>query len=143
MRRMSNLAGAGIGAMILTLAASIALPLVSSSVASAATAHVVGDPERRAAFTRRTAGPARRGQLRGNGDAAVPQVVYSAGTYYAFTTGNVLGNNIAALVSSSPNWAARPTRAPLRLDGPAEPFDVGRQRTRYLAGRLFEYDGHG
>ena len=39
----------------------------------------------------------------GSGDAADPQVVYSGGTYYAFTTGNALGNNIAALVSSSPN----------------------------------------
>ena len=39
----------------------------------------------------------------GSGDAADPQVVYSAGTYYAFSTGNALGNNIAALVSSSPN----------------------------------------
>ncbi|HEY1650467.1 MAG TPA: family 43 glycosylhydrolase [Acidimicrobiales bacterium] len=39
----------------------------------------------------------------GSGDAADPQVVYSGGSYYAFTTGNALGNNIAALVSSSPN----------------------------------------
>ena len=39
----------------------------------------------------------------GSGDAADPQVVYSAGTYYAFTTGNALGNSIAALVSNSPS----------------------------------------
>jgi Glycosyl hydrolases family 43 len=39
----------------------------------------------------------------GSGDAADPDVVYSNGAYYAFTTGNALGNNIAALVSSSPN----------------------------------------
>jgi hypothetical protein len=39
----------------------------------------------------------------GSGDAADPQVVYSNGTYYAFSTGNALGNHIAAVVSSSPN----------------------------------------
>jgi hypothetical protein len=39
----------------------------------------------------------------GSGDAADPQVVEAGGTYYAFTTGNALGNHIAALVSSSPD----------------------------------------
>ena len=39
----------------------------------------------------------------GSGDAADPQVVYSNGGYYTFTTGNALGNNIASLVSASPN----------------------------------------
>jgi Glycosyl hydrolases family 43 len=39
----------------------------------------------------------------GSGDAADPQVVYSNGEYYAFSTGNALGNYIAALVSTSPN----------------------------------------
>ena len=39
----------------------------------------------------------------GSGDAADPQVVYANGSYYAFSTGNALGNYIAALVSSSPN----------------------------------------
>jgi hypothetical protein len=39
----------------------------------------------------------------GSGDAADPDIVYSDGTYYAFTTGNAMGNLIAALVSSSPN----------------------------------------
>ncbi|HWF21221.1 MAG TPA: family 43 glycosylhydrolase [Acidimicrobiales bacterium] len=39
----------------------------------------------------------------GSGDAADPQIVYSAGTYYAFTTGNALGNHLAALTSSSPD----------------------------------------
>ncbi len=38
----------------------------------------------------------------GTGDAADPQVVYANGTYYAFSTGNALGNYIAALVSTSP-----------------------------------------
>jgi hypothetical protein len=36
------------------------------------------------------------------GDAPDPNVVYSGGTYYAFTTGTALGNHIQALVSASP-----------------------------------------
>jgi hypothetical protein len=35
------------------------------------------------------------------GDAGDPDVVYSAGTYFAFTTGTALGNHIQALISSS------------------------------------------
>ena len=35
------------------------------------------------------------------GDAGDPDVVYSGGTYFAFTTGTALGNHIQALVSSS------------------------------------------
>ena len=35
------------------------------------------------------------------GDAGDPDVVYSSGTYYAFTTGTPLGNHIQALVSSA------------------------------------------
>ncbi len=44
----------------------------------------------------------------GSGDAADPQVVSSGGEYYAFTTGNALGNNLAALVSSSPSGGFAP-----------------------------------
>jgi hypothetical protein len=36
------------------------------------------------------------------GDAPDPDVVLSGGVYYAFTTGTALGNNLQALVSSSP-----------------------------------------
>ena len=36
-----------------------------------------------------------------NGDAGDPDVVESAGTYYAFTTGTALGNHIQALVDTS------------------------------------------
>jgi len=36
------------------------------------------------------------------GDAPDPDVVYSNGTYYAFTTGTPLGNHIQALVSATP-----------------------------------------
>ena len=35
------------------------------------------------------------------GDAPDPDVVYSAGTYYAFTTGTTLGNNLQALIDTS------------------------------------------
>jgi hypothetical protein len=44
----------------------------------------------------------------GSGDAADPQVVYSGGTYYAFTTGNAAGNHLAALVSGSPSAGYAP-----------------------------------
>jgi Glycosyl hydrolases family 43 len=37
------------------------------------------------------------------GDAGDPDVVYSAGTYFAFTTGTPLGNHIQALVSTGPS----------------------------------------
>ncbi len=37
------------------------------------------------------------------GDAGDPDVVYSAGTYFAFTTGTPLGNHIQVLVSTSPS----------------------------------------
>src|ERR1700678_4110024 len=36
-----------------------------------------------------------------NGDAGDPDVIESAGTYYAFTTGTALGNHIQALVDTS------------------------------------------
>jgi hypothetical protein len=39
----------------------------------------------------------------GSGDAGDPDVVDDLGTYFAFTTGNALGNHIQALVSSSPS----------------------------------------
>ncbi len=104
MRRKSSLAGAGIGAMVLTLVASIGLSLASSSVASAATAHVSLSPAAGPAFIPPNCGTGTPAyNYAGSGDAADPQVVYSGGTYYAFSTGNALGNNIAALVSSSPN----------------------------------------
>lgn len=40
----------------------------------------------------------------GSGDAADPQIVYSGGTYYAFTT----GNHLAALTSPSPDRGYAP-----------------------------------
>jgi hypothetical protein len=40
-----------------------------------------------------------------NGDAPDPDIIYSAGTYYAFTTGTALGNHLQALVDTSGNPA--------------------------------------
>ena len=144
MRRTSSLAGAGIGALILTLAASIALPLASSTVASAATAHVSVAPSAGPAFDPPNCGtvgtPAYN--YEGSGDAADPQVVYSGGTYYAFTTGNALGNNIAALVSSSPNSGYGPYTG--RCYGSTalpSPSSWEAANTQTSPG-VFDYDGH-
>ncbi len=45
------------------------------------------------------------------GDAGDPDVVYYAGSYYAFTTGTALGNHIQVVVSSSPTSGYRCTGA--------------------------------
>jgi hypothetical protein len=142
MRRTSSLAGTGIGALILTLAASIALPLASSVAAT--TAHVSVAPSAAPAFDPPNCGavgtPAYN--YEGSGDAADPQVVYSAGSYYAFTTGNALGNNIAALVSSSPNSCYGPYTG--RCDGSTalpSPSSWEATNTQTSPG-VFDYDGH-
>ena len=78
----------------------------------------------------------------GSGDAADPQIVYSGGTYYAFTTGNALGNNIAALVSSSPNSGYGPYTG--RCYGSTalpSPSSWEASNTQTSPG-VFEYDGH-
>ena len=78
----------------------------------------------------------------GSGDAADPQVVYSGGTYYAFTTGNALGNNIAALVSSSPNSGYGPYTG--RCYGSTalpSPSSWEAANTQTSPG-VFDYDGH-
>ena len=138
MRRKSSPAGAGIGAMILTLAASIALPLASSSVASAATAHISVAPSAGPAFIPPDCGTGTPAyNYEGSGDAADPQVVYSAGTYYAFTTGNALGNNIAALVSNSAGSGYGPyTGKCYGSTALPSPSVVGAGEHADLAGRL-------
>ena len=55
---------------------------------------VVTGPEAGAMTVRPSATPAFAG------DAGDPDVVYSGGTYFAFTTGTPLGNHIQALVST-------------------------------------------
>jgi hypothetical protein len=72
------------------LAGGGALPGTAPAVAGAATSHST------VAFKASLpAGPAF------NGDAGDPDVIESAGTYYAFTTGTPLGNHIQALVDTS------------------------------------------
>ena len=144
MRWTSNLTGAGIGALIVTLAASIALPLASSTLASAATAHVSVAPSPAPAFNPPpncgTGTPAYN--YEGSGDAADPQVVSSGGTYYAFTTGNALGNNIAALVSSSPNSGFGPyTGNCYGSTALPSPSSWEAANTQTSPG-VFDYDGH-
>ncbi len=58
---------------------------------------VVTGPEAGAMTVRPSATPAFAG------DAGDPDVVYSGGTYFAFTTGTPLGNHIQALVSTNPS----------------------------------------
>jgi hypothetical protein len=77
----------------------------------------------------------------GSGDAADPQVVYSEGTYYAFTTGNALGNHIAVLTSSSPSSGYHATSG--RCDGSTalpDPSDWEQPNTQTSPG-VFSYDG--
>ncbi len=78
----------------------------------------------------------------GSGDAADPQVVYSAGTYYAFTTGNALGNHIAVLVSSSPNSGYGPSThtcsGSTALPNPS-PWEQPNTQT---SPGVFQYGGH-
>ena len=66
------------------------------------------------------------------GDAGDPDVVYSDGTYYAFTTGTPLGNHIQALVNTTGNPSSgwRSYTGLLRIDGPSEPPGLGGARTR-------------
>jgi Glycosyl hydrolases family 43 len=77
-----------------------------------------------------------------SGDAADPQVIESDGTYYAFTTGNALGNNIAALVSSSPNSGFGPyTGKCYGSTALANPSSWEAPNTQTSPG-VFYYDGH-
>jgi Glycosyl hydrolases family 43 len=77
----------------------------------------------------------------GSGDAADPQVVYSAGAYYAFTTGNAAGNHIAALVSSSPDSGYAPYMGSCfgssALPNPSPWEEVNTQTSP----GVFQYDG--
>jgi Glycosyl hydrolases family 43 len=71
---------------------------VPGGVAAAATTSVA-TPAARAHATTVTVSPSNTPAY--NGDAGDPDVVESAGVYYAFTTGTPLGNHIQALVDTS------------------------------------------
>jgi Glycosyl hydrolases family 43 len=78
----------------------------------------------------------------GSGDAADPQVVYQAGTYYAFTTGNALGNHLAALTSSSPNSGFGPYSGQCYgSTALASPSSWEEPNTQTSPG-VFNYNGH-
>jgi hypothetical protein len=138
MRRSTSWAVAGTTAALLLLAA---LPAATT----AATPHaVVVAPASSPAFVPNaacgTGTPAYN--YEGSGDAADPQVVYSGGTYYAFTTGNALGNNIAALVSTSPDSGFGPyTGGCFGSTALPDPSPWEQSNTQTSPG-VFQYDGH-
>ena len=51
------------------------------------------------------------------GDAPDPDIVYSGGTYYAFTTGTPLGNHLQALIDTTGNPAPGGVRTPAPRSG--------------------------
>jgi Glycosyl hydrolases family 43 len=144
MSRTRNLAAFGVGAVLLALAAPVVVPQVAAAAATpAVTSHVAVAPSASPAFNPPDCGTGSPAyNYEGSGDAADPQVVYSAGTYYAFTTGNALGNNIAALVSSSPNSGYGPYTGKCygstALPNPS-PWEAANTQT---SPGVFAYDGH-
>jgi hypothetical protein len=89
--RFLRLGAPSLATFVFALAAgsmsALAVGAQTASAAHASQAHVGFAPSPSPAFA---------------GDAPDPDVVYSGGTYYAFTTGTPLGNHIQALVSASP-----------------------------------------
>ncbi len=146
MRGTMGRAGSGIGVLVL-LGASLAVPQLfgSAGPASAASAHVAVSPSSTPAFIPPGCGTGTPAYNHaGSGDAADPQVVYSSGTYYAFTTGNALGNNIAALVSSSassgygPYTSTHPCYGSTALPSPSS----WEQANTQTSPGVFQYGGH-
>ncbi len=140
-------AGALVGLLTL-VGASSTVPQLDPAPAAATTApHAVAvDPSPTPAFVPPACGtgvPAYN--FAGSGDAADPQVVYSGGFYYAFTTGNALGNHIAALVSSFPNFGYGPytdsTHACYGSTALPNPSPWEQANTQTSPG-VFQYGGH-
>ena len=129
MRRSIGRAGSGIGVLFL-LGASLAVPQIlgATSPAAAAAAHVAVAPSPTPGFFPNagcgTGNPAYN--FEGSGDAADPQVVYSAGSYYAFTTGNAPRepHRRAGLVVAQLRLRALHAQL-LRIDRAAEPVALG------------------
>ncbi len=144
MRGTMGGAGTGVGALLL-LGASLIVPQIigPTGAAAAATAHVAVSPSPTPAFVPPACGTGTPAyNYEGSGDAADPQVVYSGGTYYAFTTGNALGNNIAALVSSSPNSGYGPyTHECYGSTALPSPSPWEQPNTQTSPG-VFQYGGH-
>jgi hypothetical protein len=85
-RKLSTVGGALVGAVVLS-ASILAVPTAGAAPAPApVSSHVSVSVSQTPAFA---------------GDAPDPDIVLSGGTYYAFTTGTALGNNLQALVDTS------------------------------------------
>jgi len=140
MRRTSFLAG--MGAALFVAGASIVAPQLAG-VATAASAHVAVTPSASPAFIPPNCGTGTPAyNYEGSGDAADPQIVTSGGTSYAFTTGNALGNNIAALVSSAPNSGYGPyTNRCYGSTALPSPSPWEQANTQTSPG-VFDYGGH-
>jgi len=136
-----------VGTLLLVGASSVVPQLALAPVGATTTPHAVAvSPGAGPAFIPPGCGtgiPAYN--FEGSGDAADPQVVYSGGTYYAFTTGNALGNHIAALVSSSPNSGYGPytqaTHACYGSSALPSPSPWEQPNTQTSPG-VFKYGGH-
>ena len=78
-----------------------------------------------------------------NGDAGDPDVVESAGTYYAFTTGTALGNHIQELVDTtgSPGLGLAQLHGHhLRVDRACPTSPPGRRSNTQTSPGVFDYD---
>ena len=118
--------------------------LVSGGVSSAAVAYGVGVAASASpAFVPPACGTGSPAyNYAGSGDAADPQVVYANGVFYAFSTGNALGNHIAALVSTSPNSGYGPyTGTCYNSSALPNPSSWEQANTQTSPG-VFHYAGH-
>ena len=137
-----QLRGAGAGLLALLVVA--ACTTLAGSDATAANSYGVAvTPSGSPAFAPPACGTGTPAyDYAGSGDAADPQVVYSKGIYYTFTTGNALGNNIAALVSSSPSSGYGPyTGTCYGSSALPNPSTWEEPNTQTSPG-VFHYDGH-
>jgi hypothetical protein len=145
MRGIRMVSGGSLVAALIVLASALALPqALSVSTAGASTPHGVAvSPSPAPAFDPPACGTGTPAyNFAGSGDAADPQVVSSNGTYYAFTTGNALGNHIAALVSSSPNSGFGPyTHSCSGSSALPNPSPWEQVNTQTSPG-VFDYAGH-
>ena len=137
------MSGVILGALVL-VGSSVALPASAASTPRAASPHTATvTPSNTPAFIAPTCGTGTPAyNYAGSGDAADPQVVYSGGTYYAFTTGNALGNHIAALVSSSASSGYGPyTDSCFGSSALPNPSPWEQANTQTSPG-VFQYGGH-
>ncbi len=145
--RGTRLAGAAWAGLALLTGALVAAPDLASAPAAGAASHAVAvNPSPTPAFSPPACGTGTPAyNFAGSGDAADPQVVFSGGSYYAFSTGNALGNHLAALVSSSPNSGYGPytqsTHSCYGSSALPSPSPWEQANTQTSPG-VFEYGGH-